>query len=202
MGAYRKLYFWKKFIKSFLIHAVDVSTSINSNHDVVVGPSGVACYGKFEVFSLIKFSSVGLNMVNHFKHIYPLGWIGLSDSIFIDVGVIIVLEALNKVGLLGGSFLALAHFVEMSNFMAVYALGILGRTPLPWLVVLFSTSHALALHPWGFSRLMSRVRRSLLSRFILSPILSMSSVLFAVVGLVLSMVICSKVDRSAGIQLG
>ena len=129
-------------------------------------------------------------------------WIGLSDSIFIDVGVIIVLGALNKVGLLGGSFLALAHFVEMSNFMAVFTFGIFGRTPMPWLVILFSTSHALALYPWGFSRLMSRIRRSLLSRFILSPILSISSVLFAVLGLVLSMVICSKVDRSAGIQLG
>ena len=92
----------------------------------------------------------------------------LSDSIFIDVGVIIVLGTLNKVGLLGGSFPALAHFVKMSNFMAVFSFGILGRTPLPWLVVLFSTSHALALHPWGFSRLMSRIRRSLLSRFILS----------------------------------
>ena len=203
MGAYKKLYFWKIFIESFLIHAVDISTSIHPDHEVVVvGPLSVAHYGKFEVLSLIEFSSVGLNMINHFKHIYPWRWIGLSDSIFINVGVIIILGILNKVGSLGGSFLALAHFVEMSNFMAVFALSILSRTPLSQLVFMFSTSHALALHPWGFSRLMTRIRRSLLSRFILSLILSISSVLFAVLGLVLSTVICNKVDRSAGIQLG
>ena len=180
-GAYRKLHFWKKFIESFLTHAVDISTSIHPDHNVVVvGPLGVAHYGKFEVFSLFEFSSVGLNMINHFKHIYPWRWIRLSDSIFINVGVIIILGALNKVGSLGGSFLALAHFVEMSNFITVFAPRILGRTPLPWLVFMFSTSYALALHPWGFSRLMSRIRRSLLSRFILSPVLSISSVPFAV----------------------
>ena len=179
MGAYRKLSFWKKFIESFLIHAVDVSTIIHPDHNVVVvGLLGVPCYGKLEVFSFIEFSSVGLNMVNHFKHIYPWRWIRLSDSIFINMGVIVILGPLNKVCSLVGSFLALAHFVEMSNFMADFTLGILGRTPLSWLVFLFSTSHAPALHPWRFSRLMSRVRRSLLSRFILSPILSISSVLF------------------------
>ena len=126
---------------------------------------------------------------------------GCLTPIFINVSVIIILGALNKVRLLGGSFLALAHFAEMSNFMAVFALGILGWTPLPWLVVLFSTSHALALHPWGFSRLMSRIRRSLLSKFILSLILSISSVLFAVLGFVLLTVKCSKIDRSAGIYV-
>ena len=130
-GAYRKLYFRKKFIESVLIHAVDISTNIHSNHNVVVvEPSGVAHYGKFEVFSLIEFSSVGLNMINHFKHIYPWRWIWLSDSIFINVGVIVILGALNKVGLLGDSSLALAHFVEMSNFMASLALGILSWAPL------------------------------------------------------------------------
>ena len=151
MGAYRKLYFWKKLIESVLIHAVEISTSIHSNHNVVVvGPSGVAHYGK------IEFISVGLNMINHFKHIYPWRWIGLSDSIFINVGVVIILGGLNKVGSLGGPLLALVHFVEMSNFMTVFALDILGRTPLPQLVFMFSTSHALVLHPWGFSRLMTR----------------------------------------------
>ena len=140
-------------------------------------------------------------MINHFKHIYPWRWIWLSDSVFINVGVIIILGTLNKVGSLGGSFLALALFVEMSNFVTVFALGILCRTPLPWLVFMFSTSHALVLHPWGFSRLMSRIRRSLLSRFILCLVLSISSVLFVALAFVLSMVICSKVDRSAGIQL-
>ena len=156
-------------------------------------------YGKLEMLSLIEFSSVGLNMINHFKHIYPWRWIGLSNSIFINVGVVIILGALNKVDLLGGSFLALAHFVEMSNFVAFFAFGILSRTPLSQLVFMFSTSHALVLHSWGFSRMMTRIRRSLLSRFILSLVLSITSILFAVLGLVLSMVICSKVNRSAGI---
>ena len=106
MGAYRKFHFWKKCFESVLIHAVDISSCIHSDHEVVVvGPLGVACYGKLEVLSLIEFSSVGLNMVNHLKHNYPWKWIWLSDSIFINVGVIIILGALNKVGSLGGSFL-------------------------------------------------------------------------------------------------
>ena len=200
MEAYRKLYFWKKFIENVLIHAVDISTSIHSNHNVVVlGPSGVAHYGKFEVFSLIESSSVGLNMINHFKHIYPWRWIWLSDSIFINVGVIIILGGLNKVGSLGGSLLALAYFVEMSNFITFFALGILGRTPLPQLVLIFSTSYALVLHPWRFSRLMTRIRRSLCSRFILSLILSITFVLFAVLALVLLTVMCRKICGCAGI---
>ena len=164
MGAYRKWYFWKNFSESFFIYAVDISTSIHSNHNVVaVGPSGVAHYGKFKVLPLIEFSSVGLSTINQFKHIYPWRWIWLSDSIFINVGVIIISRALNKVGSLGGSFLALAYLMEMSNFMTILALGILGWTPLSQLVFLFSTSHALILHPWGFSRLMTRIRRSLSS---------------------------------------
>ena len=113
--------------------------------------------------------------------------------------VIINLGGCCKVGSLGGSFLALANFVEVSNFMALFALGILGRTSLPWLAFMFSTSHALVLHPWGFSEMMTRIRRSLLSRFIPCLILSITSILFAVLGLVLSIVICSKVDRSAEI---
>ena len=200
MGAYRKLYFWKKFIECLLIHAVDISTSIHSNHNVMfVGPSGVAHYGEVEVFSLIEFSSVGLIMINYFKHIYPCRWIWLSDSIFINVGVIIILGALNKVGLLGGSFLTLAYFVEMSKFMTSLALGILSWALLFWLVFLFSTSHALILNPWGFSRLITRIRRSLYSRIILSLILSITSVLFAVLALVLPMVTCSKIYGSTGI---
>ena len=150
------------------------------------------------MFSLTESSSVDLNIINYFKHIYPW-WIWFSDSIFINVGVIIILGGLIKVGSLGGSLVALSHFVEMSNFMTFFALGIPGRTPLPWLVFMFSTSHALVLHPWGFSRLMTRIQRSLCSRFILSPVLFITSVLFAVLALVLSMVICSKIDRHAGI---
>ena len=72
----------------------------------------------------------------------------------------------------------------MSNFMTVFALCILGCKILSWLVFLFSTSHALSLHPWGFSRLMTRIRRSLCSRIILSLILSITSVLFVALGLV------------------
>ena len=147
MGAYRKLYFWKKFIESSLIHAVGISTSIHPDtNEVVVGPSGVACYGKFEVFPFIELSPVGFNMFNHFKHIYPW-WIWLSVSNFISVSVIFILGGLNKVGSLGGSLLVLVHFAEMSYFVTVFALGILCMTPLPWLVFMFSTSHALVLHP-------------------------------------------------------
>ena len=189
MGAYRKLYFKKKLIECPFIHAVDISTCIHTNHYMVyLGSSRVAGYWKFEVFSLIELSPVGFNMVNYLKRTYPWWWIWLSDSIFIDVGVIIILGALDKVGCLFGSFLALAYLVEMSNFMAVFALGILGWTPLSWLVFLFSTSHALSLHPWGFSRLMTRIRRSLCSRIILTLILSITSVLFVALAFVLSMV--------------
>ena len=107
MGTYRKFHFWKKLIESVLIHAVDISTCIHSHNDVVVGPSRVACYGEFEVFSLIEGSPVIINMVNHFKHIYPW-WIGLPVSKFINVGVIIILGGLSKLNSLGGSFLSLA----------------------------------------------------------------------------------------------
>ena len=100
---------------------------------------------------------------------------------------------LNKIGSLFSCFLGLAYIVEMSNFMAVFTLGILGWTPLSQLVFLFSTSHALSLHPWGFSRLMNRIRRSLCSSIILSLILSITLVLFVALGLVLSMVTCSKI---------
>ena len=43
-------------------------------------------------------------------------------------------------------------------FMAVLAFCILSWTLLSQLVVWFSTSHVLSLHPWGFSRLMIRIR--------------------------------------------
>ena len=119
--------------------------------------------------------------------------------IFINVGVVIVLRALNKVGSLFGSPLALAYTVEISNFMTSLALGILSWALLSWLVFLFSTSHALILHPWGFSRLMTRIRRSLCSRIILSLILSITSVLFVALALVLSVVMCSKIYGHTGI---
>ena len=117
-------------------------------------------------------------MINHFKHIYPW-WIWLSVSQFINVGVILIFGDCGEVSPLGGFFLALANFVEVSYSVTFLALGILGWTPLSWLVIWFSTSHALPLHPWGFSRMMSRIRRSLLSRSILCLVLSISSVLSA-----------------------
>ena len=65
---------------------VDISTCIHSYNDVVVvGPSTVVCYGKFEVFSFIELTPVGFNMINY--HIYPW-WIWLPVSKFINVGVI------------------------------------------------------------------------------------------------------------------
>ena len=125
-------------------------------------------------------------MINHFKHIYPR-WVWLSVSKFINVSVILILGNFGEVSPLGGFFLALADFVEVPYFVAFLALGILGWTPLSWLVIQFSTSYALPLHPWGFSRMMSGIRRSLLSRFILCPLPSISSVLSAFPALVLSM---------------
>ena len=192
----------KSSLKVSLIHAVDISTSIHSDHDVVVVRRlRVAHYGKFEVFPFIELSPVGFNMINHFKHIYPWWWIWLSDSIFINVGVIIILGDCCEVNPLGGSFLALANLVELFYFVTFLALGILGWTPLSWLVFMFSTSHALFLHPWGFSRMMSRIRRSLLSRFILCLLFSILCILLVLTVLVLSMVIQNKVHRSCGIQL-
>ena len=85
------LHFRKNCIEGFLIHAVYISTSIHSHNDVVVvGPSSVTCYGRFEVFPFIELSPVGFNIINHFKHTDPW-WIWLSVSKFINVGVIIVL---------------------------------------------------------------------------------------------------------------
>ena len=104
----------------------------------------------------------------------------------------------------GGSLLpscSHAHLLKVSYLVACFTLGILCRTLLPWLVFMFSTSHTLAFHSWWFSRLMSRIRRLLLSSFVLYLILSISSVLFAFQAFVLSTVICSKVDRCGGIHL-
>ena len=106
---------------------------------------GVAGYGEFKMLS----SLVGLNMVNWLKHIYPW-WIWLSDSIFIDVGVIIILGGLNKIGSLFSSFLGLAYLVEISNFMAVFALCILGWTLLSWLVFCFPHLMHFPSIPGGF----------------------------------------------------
>ena len=56
MGAYTKLYLWKKFIESFLIHAVDISISIHSNHNVVVvGLLGWLTMGNLRCFPSLNF---------------------------------------------------------------------------------------------------------------------------------------------------
>ena len=150
MRAYRKLYFRKNFMKCLFVHAADISTSVHSNHKVVVvGAFRVACYWEFVVLSFIELSPVGIYMINCLKHIYPW-WIALSDSIFINVSVIIVMGALNKIGSLGGSFLALAYTVELSNFVACFAFCILGWTPLPWLVSCFPHLLHLPSIPGGF----------------------------------------------------
>ena len=73
--------------------------------------------GNFRCFSIIELSPVGFNMVNCLKHIYP-GWIWLSMSIFIDVGVITIILGLNKIGpWFVASFLALANTVVVSYLM-------------------------------------------------------------------------------------
>ena len=154
MGACRKLHFRKKFIECLLIHAVYISSCIHSNHYMVlVGSLGV--FGNWELEVLSLWSLGGFIMVNYLKHIYPW-WIWLSDSIFVNVGVIIIIMGwcLDKIGSLG-PFLGLSYLVEMSYFVTVLALCILSWTFLSQLVLWFSTSHALSFHPWGFSILMT-----------------------------------------------
>ena len=88
-------------------------------------------------------------MINYLKHIY-CGWIGLSDSIFIDVSVLFRLRCyLGKI-CSPASFLGLTYLMEVSYFVALLALCILGCTFLPWLVLWLSTSHALPFIPGGF----------------------------------------------------
>ena len=92
---------------------------------VLVGSLGVCDNWEFKVLSL--WSPVGSNMINYLKHIYPW-WIWLSHSIFINVGVIIILGwCLDKIGSLG-PFPGLAYLVEVSYFVTVLALCILGWT--------------------------------------------------------------------------
>ena len=153
MGEYRKLHFRKKFTECLFIHAVYISSCVHSDHwMVLVGSLRVCGDWEFKVPSL--WSPVGSNMINYLKHIYP-GWIWLSDSIFIDVGVIFILGwCLDKIGSLA-SFLGLAYLVAVSFFVTFLALCIFGWTFLSRLVLWLSTSHALSFHHWGFSRLMT-----------------------------------------------
>ena len=149
MGAYRKLHFRKKFIECLLIHAVDISSCIHSNHYVVlVGSLGV--FGNWELEVLSLWSLGGSNMINYLKHIYPW-WIWLSHSIFVDVGVIIILGwCLDKIGSLFCAFLGLAYFVEVSYFVTVLALCILSWTFLSELVIGFPHLMHFPSIPGGF----------------------------------------------------
>ena len=116
---------------------------------VLVRSSGVYIDWKLEVFLLQSLG--GSNMVNYLKHIYQW-WIGLPDSILIDVSVLFALRwFLDKI-YSPASFLGLTYLVEVSYFMAFLALCILGCTLLSWLVLQFSTSYTLPFHSWGFSR--------------------------------------------------
>ena len=118
-----------------------------------------------KVFSFMQFTSVpvstlttrgsilgGSNMVKNLKHIYHW-WIGLPDSILIDVSVLSALRwcYLYKM-CFPASFLGLTYLVEVSYFVAFLAFCILDCTLLSWLVLWFSTSHTLPFHSWGFSR--------------------------------------------------
>ena len=103
-------------------------------------------------------------MINNLKHIYHrwvglVEWIGIRQPIFIEVSVLFSLRIevsvlfslrwyLDKIGSLV-SFLRLTYLIEMSNFVAILALGILGCTFLAWLVFWLSTSHTLSF-PGGF----------------------------------------------------
>ena len=140
-------------------------------------------------------------MINNLKHIYHR-WVGLSNSIFIDVSVLFCLRwCLDKIGSLG-SFLRLVYLIEVSNFVAILALGILGWTFLAWLVLWLSTSHTLSFHSWGFSRWLAVSSRGLHYRFILYPIPSTGALWFVALPPVLPMVIYSKVHGRTGIELG
>ena len=200
MGAYRKLHFWKKFIESFLIHAVDISTSIHPDHNVVVvGPLGWFAMGNLRCFSSLNFPLLASIWLTTLSILTLGGGFGCLTP-FSSMWVSSVSWDFEQSWLAGWPFSCSGTLCGNVHFVTFFAFGILGRTPLSQLVFMFSTSHALVLHPWGISRVMTRNRISLLSRFILSLILSISSVLLAVLGLVLTVVICIKVDRSAGIQ--
>ena len=90
--------------------------------------------------------------INYLKHIYHW-WIGLPDSIFINVSVLFSLRwcCLDKM-CSPASLPGLTYLIEVFYFVAFLAFCILGCTFLPWLVLWFSTSHTLPFHSWRFSR--------------------------------------------------
>ena len=82
-------------------------------------------------------------------HIYHR-WIGLPDSIFIDVSVLSRLSCyLGKIGS-PASFPQLTYLMEVSYFVALLALCILGCTFLAWLVLWLSHLIHFPSIPGGF----------------------------------------------------
>ena len=74
MGAYRKFHFRKKFIECLLIHAVDISSCIHSNHYMVlVGSLGCLAIGNLRCFPCGPLvASIWLTSLN----IFTLGGFG------------------------------------------------------------------------------------------------------------------------------
>ena len=127
MRAYRKLYFRKKFIECLFIPAVDISTCVHSNQYMVfVGPLGWLAMGNLRCFPSILplLASIWLTSLN----IFTLGGFGCLTPFSLMWVSSSFWGGLNKIGSLFGSFLGLAYLVKMSNYMAVFAICILGWT--------------------------------------------------------------------------
>ena len=126
---------------------------------VFVGSLGVCDNWEFKVLSL--WSSVGSNMIilsiftlGGFGCLTPFSLMWVSSSSW------------------GGVWTRLALLPLFLNWHTLWKCPILWQSLhfafLFWLVLWLSTSHALFFHPWGFSRLMTVIWRSVCSRIILS----------------------------------
>ena len=166
---------------------------------VLLGSLGVCGNWEFKVLSL--WSLVGSNMINYLKHIYPW-WIWLSHSIFINVGVIIILGwCLDKIGSLG-SFPGLAYLVEVSYFVtdspctlhSWLDISVLAGA----LIFHISCTSLPSLEVFWIDDCDLKIR--VLQNYSVPG--STSSFLFVVLAFVLSTVIYSKVHGCGGIYLG
>ena len=190
MGAYRNLYFRKKFIECLLIHAVDISSCIHSNHYVVfVGPLGCLVIGNLRCFPYDPLvASIWLTSLN----IFTLGGFGCLtpfSSMWVSSSSLVVFEQdwlsdwlFSWSGIPCGNVQFCGSPCTLHSQLDISVLA--GD-------LVFHIS--CTFHPGGFSRLMTRIRTSLCSTIILSLTLSTSSFLFVALALVLSTVICSKV---------
>ena len=157
MGAYRKLHFRKKFIECLLINAVDISSCIHSNHYMVlVGPLGCLAIGNLRCFCCDPLvASIWLTSLNTFTlggfgclTPFSLMWVSSSSwgGVWTRLALCLVLfldwHTLWKCPILWQSL----HF-----YILIWIF-------LSKLVIQFSTSHTLSFHPWGFSKLMTRIR--------------------------------------------